>query len=150
MEIVQLYVYSDELAVPASPDVPVFARRTRLSGVTRPARTASREPRVAPWTSSAKVAGSRAPRSPRACRAPGAPRFAALTPVFEVIAGHQQRSTPARPTRPACPPPSPRTSAVPRRGFLEVVLAGCVIPDQLGHRAKTGTSGEAGTASSSL
>ena len=35
MEVVQLYVYSDELDVPAPPDVPVFARRTSGSGMTR-------------------------------------------------------------------------------------------------------------------
>ena len=36
------------------------------------------------------------------------------------------------------------------RGSLEAVHAGRVIPDQLVRRAKTGTSGGAGTASSSL
>ena len=91
MEVVQLYVYSDELAVPAPPDVPVFARRTRLSGVTRPACTASREPRVAPWTSSAKVAGSRAPRSPRAGNAVGARQSHRRLESGARNGGHRQR-----------------------------------------------------------
>ena len=92
MEVVQLYVYSDELAVPAPPDVPVFARRTSWSGMTRPACTASREPRVAPWTSSAKVAGSRAPRSPRAGRAVGALQSPRRWASGARNGGHQQRS----------------------------------------------------------
>ena len=74
MEVVQLYVYSVELAVPAPPDVPVFALRTSLSGVTRPARTASRQPLVAPWTSSAKAASRRPLRGVRTARTGRAPQ----------------------------------------------------------------------------
>ena len=43
-----------------------------------------------------------------------APRFAPPTPVFEVIAGHEQRGKPGETVVRATPPPSPRTSTVPR------------------------------------
>ena len=46
--------------------------------------------------------------------APGAPRFAAPIPVFEVIAGHPERSQPARLTRRTCRPAFLGTATVPR------------------------------------
>lgn len=46
--------------------------------------------------------------------AQGAPRFAALTPVFEVIAGHPGQCQPARLTRRTCRPAFLGTATVPR------------------------------------
>jgi len=54
------------------------------------------------------------PRALPACRAVGAHHFVPLTPVSDVIAGHQQRGKPGEIVVRATPPPSPRTSTVPR------------------------------------
>ena len=50
----------------------------------------------------------------QACRAVRAHHFAPPMPVSEVIAGHGQRGKPGEIVVRATPPPSPRTSTVPR------------------------------------
>ena len=66
------------------------------------------------FTVRAAAVSAPSPCALQACRAPGAPRFAALTPVFEVIAGHPEHGKPGETVVRATPPPSPRTSTVPR------------------------------------